>query len=292
MVILLGTVLRVAARQAPTAAPAAEPPVLSTVPSPQPGMSPQPVQMSGLPLQVGDLPPGVVVVRVIRGSFQNNLAGQDVRLHPGEAGEPRRAVTGADGRARFDGLTIGSQVYVRALVGAETLESQPFVIPSQAGVRVVLAAGVGATTSAAWPVAAAGEAVPAVASVPAADPDPLPGTSEWPRLVILAAVFIVGGTVFASLGMPRGRARAASPHVTAAANASPPPAPRREPPSSSADVVRLRTARSALFEQLVALEREPATGPLPAGDRRARHDALVHEIAALDVQIDDCRTID
>ena len=53
---------------------------LSTTPVPAPGAEAQPGQMSGLPLQVSDLPPGTVSVRVIRRTFADNVAGQEVKL--------------------------------------------------------------------------------------------------------------------------------------------------------------------------------------------------------------------
>lgn len=120
--------------------PASKPPVLSTVPEPPAGATPEPGQMSGVPLQVGDLPPGIVAVRVIRRSFQDNVPGQQVRLRTAEGGRVLSAVTGADGRAQFDGLRIGERIQVRAAVGSETLESGEFQIPAEGGVRLVLVA--------------------------------------------------------------------------------------------------------------------------------------------------------
>ena len=63
--------------------------------------------MSGLPLQVGDLPPGTVAVRVIRQSFANNVANQPVELQVvGSSGKVLEVPTDASGRATFPGDNI------------------------------------------------------------------------------------------------------------------------------------------------------------------------------------------
>ncbi len=133
---------------APSAgAQTAEPPVLSTVPTPS-GAPMHSAQMSGLPLQVGDLPPGLVTVRVIRGNFAENIENQKVELQLVTSGQSREAVTSRDGRAEFGGLQVGQTVKARAVVEGEALESQPFVLPTEGGVRLVLVADAGVTTSA------------------------------------------------------------------------------------------------------------------------------------------------
>jgi hypothetical protein len=99
--------------------------------------------MSGLPLQVGDLPPGIVAVRVIRGDFKENVTNQKVELRLGASGQSQEAVTGQDGRAQFAGLPVGQTVTAQAIVDGEPLASQPFVLPSEGGVRVMLVANAG-----------------------------------------------------------------------------------------------------------------------------------------------------
>jgi hypothetical protein len=99
---------------------------------------PDPKQMSGIPLPVGDLAPGTVTVRVVRGSMANVIAGQLVEL----TGGPSRlsAKTNDAGRAEFTGLAPGARVKASATVNGERLESQEFVVPSAGGTRVALVA--------------------------------------------------------------------------------------------------------------------------------------------------------
>lgn len=97
---------------------------------------PDPSQMSGVPLPVGDVPTGTITVRVIRGSFANPVASQTVEL-TGSA-SPMRAATNEIGRAEFRGLTPGTRVKASATVGGERLESQEFAVPAAGGIRVML----------------------------------------------------------------------------------------------------------------------------------------------------------
>jgi hypothetical protein len=99
---------------------------------------PDPKQIAGVPLPVGDVAPGTVTVRVIRGSLSNNLSGQTVELLVD--GSPRRERTGESGRAEFGGLRPGARVRAVAIVGEERLESQEFAVPSTGGIRVMLVA--------------------------------------------------------------------------------------------------------------------------------------------------------
>jgi hypothetical protein len=95
-------------------------------------------QMSGVPLPVGDLAPGTVTVRVVRGSMANVLAGETVDLVGGPS--PLSAKTNAAGRAEFSGLTPGTRVKASAVVNGERLESQEFAVPRAGGIRVALVA--------------------------------------------------------------------------------------------------------------------------------------------------------
>lgn len=102
---------------------------------------PDPRQMSGIPRPDGSLPDGAITVRVIRGSFANNITDHPVELRIGE-----RAVTAktdANGRATFRAPAAGTVVRATTVVDGETLESQEFPAPSVGGVAVVLVAGGG-----------------------------------------------------------------------------------------------------------------------------------------------------
>jgi len=109
----------------------------------QGGQMPDPKQMSGMPLPVPDLPAGTATARVIRGQLTNPLEGQTVELTG--AGETKKATTDAAGRATFTNLTPGSHVKMSVTVGAETIDSREFDVPSQGGIRVMLVATDAAT---------------------------------------------------------------------------------------------------------------------------------------------------
>jgi hypothetical protein len=94
-------------------------------------------QAAGVPLPAADLPAGTVSVRVVRGSFANNLAGETVVFVVNGAERP--VVTDGSGRAQIDGLPQGARVQARATVGEERLESQEITIGST-GIRFVLLA--------------------------------------------------------------------------------------------------------------------------------------------------------
>jgi hypothetical protein len=102
------------------------------------GAQPDPRQMSGVPLPVGDLPSGTVTVRVIRGSLANPVASQTVEISG--ANGPKQAVTNESGRAEFAGLPAGARVRAVAVVAGERLESQEFAVPASGGVRLMLVA--------------------------------------------------------------------------------------------------------------------------------------------------------
>jgi hypothetical protein len=105
--------------------------------SAQMGM-PDPKQMSGMPLPVGEMTPGTVTVRVVRGNVANIIPNQAVELAIN--GETKTGKTDESGRATFENLKIGATVRVRAIVGSETLDSQEFQVPDQGGIRVMLVA--------------------------------------------------------------------------------------------------------------------------------------------------------
>ena len=113
---------------------------------------PDPRQMSGIPRPDPNLQDGLVTVRVIRGSFANNVPDHPVELLAGDT--PLTADTDADGRASFTSLSPGSEVRVATTLDGERLVSQPFATPGRGGVAVLLVgvAGDGGTLT---PVAVA-----------------------------------------------------------------------------------------------------------------------------------------
>ena len=94
-------------------------------------------QMSGTPLNVGELAPGTVTVRVVRGALTNPLAKQKVEL----AGDLTAAAETNDvGRAEFTGLKIGARIKAAVTVEGERIESQVFEVPPTGGIRLALVA--------------------------------------------------------------------------------------------------------------------------------------------------------
>src|SRR5690606_16519526 len=103
-------------------------------------------QAAGVPLPAADLPAGTVSVRVVRGSFANNLAGETVVFTVD--GQSRSVTTDAAGRAQISDLPQGARVQATATVGTERLESQEITIGGS-GIRFVLVASGGDEASAA-----------------------------------------------------------------------------------------------------------------------------------------------
>jgi hypothetical protein len=113
-------------------------------------------QASGVPLPAADLPAGSVSVRVVRGSFANNVAGQSVVFTVD--GAARTETTDASGRVQVSGLRAGAKVTAATVVDGERLVSQEVTIGSS-GVRFVLvAAGPADTASGPGPASAAAAA--------------------------------------------------------------------------------------------------------------------------------------
>lgn len=123
---------------------------------------PDPRQMSGIPMPAGDVPAGTIVVRVIRGELGNNVASHPVELHVGD--RVLTATTDDGGRATFSNLAPGSHAHAVTVVDGERLESSHLDV-GQAGIRVMLVAGVGAVAGASHAPASPGPAAagPAVA---------------------------------------------------------------------------------------------------------------------------------
>lgn len=231
-----------------------QPPVLSTLPTPALGTVAEPAQMSGFPLQVGDLPPGIVAVRVIAERFSNNLVNQTVDLRVTETGVVRSAVTNQDGRAQFDGLQTGQHVQVRSAVGLEVLESQTFAVPAQGGVRLVLVAGVGAPAGSSDPWVNVEASGTTLATAPPAD-SAAPTPPVFAMLGIASLVF-AGGLVVQHRKQ-RGRAAANRRH--------------------DASVLR-----EGLAEALVQLERAHAAGGIGHEDYASRRDDLLKALVDAD----------
>ena len=96
--------------------------------------------INGKALPAGDLQTGTITVRVVRESIGNNIVGQQVTMTVN--GETKKAVTDEQGRAEFKGLPAGANARAAATVNGEQLQSDPFVVPSSGGLRVILVAGI------------------------------------------------------------------------------------------------------------------------------------------------------
>ena len=103
---------------------------------------PDPSAIAGTPLPAPELPDRTVTVRVVRERMGNNIAGQDVTLTVGQ--NKRTLKTDAQGRAQFDGLTVGALVQATTTVDGEVLTSKEFDVPGSGGIRVALIAGIAA----------------------------------------------------------------------------------------------------------------------------------------------------
>ena len=101
---------------------------------------PDPRQMSGIPLPDPQLPAGTITVRVVRGTLSNNVPDQAVELREGD--NVATAVTNAEGRAEFLTLNPGATVVAATELDGVRLESQPFPVPGQGGIRLMLVGGV------------------------------------------------------------------------------------------------------------------------------------------------------
>ena len=141
--------------------------------------------MPAPPLQVDDLAPGTVTVRVIRRTFSENIAGHPVDLQVLAAeGIELQEMTDEAGRATFTNLPIGATVLVRTLVDDERLTSEQFRVPAQGGMRLALVAGVGAGSGVNAPAA---PRAPAAAAP--ADSAPLTATVILAALTVCVAAF-------------------------------------------------------------------------------------------------------
>jgi hypothetical protein len=135
-----------------------------------------PKAMSGLPRADPALAAGTVTVRVLDGGFDAPATNADVTLDVTAADgstTQRTAQTDAQGRATFEGLAPGGTAVAKVVRGAETLESQPIELLTQAGSRVMLVAG---------------------ASKPAAAGAPRHGEPGGPEVPAPGTAFVLDGT--------------------------------------------------------------------------------------------------
>jgi hypothetical protein len=97
----------------------------------------QPAAAIGRPLPDGNLPTGTISVRVVAGSPSSPVVGADVTMLVN--GESRMARTDASGRATFGGLPAGAAVQARITdEDKKDILSEPFPVPDEGGVRVML----------------------------------------------------------------------------------------------------------------------------------------------------------
>jgi len=99
---------------------------------------PDPSVIHGRSFPEPNLKDGTVTIRVVRESLGNDAPGQQVRVTVG--GTAKTATTDKEGRAEFTGLPAG-EARAEATVDGETMQSQPFVVPTSGGLRVILVAG-------------------------------------------------------------------------------------------------------------------------------------------------------
>jgi hypothetical protein len=99
---------------------------------------PDPSLIHGRALPGPELRDGTVTVRIVREAIGNDAPGQQVRVTVG--GTTRTATTDKEGRAEFNSLPAG-EGRAEATVDGETMQSQPFVVPTSGGLKVILVAG-------------------------------------------------------------------------------------------------------------------------------------------------------
>ena len=121
---------------------------------------PDPSLIHGKAIPAADLPNGTVTVRVVREAIGNNVTGQEVRVTAG--GTAHTARTDEQGRAEFANLPPGAEARAETTVEGEPLTSDPFVVPTSGGLRVILVAGLKEAAARAEKEAAAAAAAPPV----------------------------------------------------------------------------------------------------------------------------------
>ncbi|MCK5798140.1 MAG: hypothetical protein KAI47_13185, partial [Deltaproteobacteria bacterium] len=93
----------------------------------------------GQPLVSADLPVGTITVKVVGARLEDKRVGISVTLvaDGGGAGAKIVRATGSKGRARFDGLKVGSRHVAEISASGRVVRSSVLVIPSQGGLRVL-----------------------------------------------------------------------------------------------------------------------------------------------------------
>lgn len=130
----------------------------STIAGAQPApMAGLPAPMLGKPLYSGELPVGVVTVRVIGQSLQDARSSVQVDLlqltTAGDGIEHTHTqVTGSDGRVRFEGLAAGKSYRATIKVAdSNVVTSETFSLPTSSGVRLMLSTTASAPATAIAP---------------------------------------------------------------------------------------------------------------------------------------------
>jgi hypothetical protein len=100
---------------------------------------PDPSQIHGRAIPAPELPSATVTVRLVRENIGNNVPGQQVIARQGTV--TRVANTDDEGRATFKDLPAGSNWTAEATIDGEVLTSEPFTVPADGGLRVILVAG-------------------------------------------------------------------------------------------------------------------------------------------------------
>jgi len=158
--------------------------------------------MSGIPRVDPQTEAGTIVVRVLRGSFQNPGVGLTVTLElrslDGSKLEKRTAVSVEQGRASFADLGVyaGGTAVASVDFDGEVVRSQEVKLDPNVGVRMLLVQG---SASAAAPTAST-PGTPA----PAPDDVPMPGTAfpnpgQQPGSVVVGTLDLAGGRPFVGI---------------------------------------------------------------------------------------------
>ena len=172
-----------------------------TVAAQGPAMDPR--AMSGIPRVDPQTEPGTLVVRVLRGSFQDPGVGLTVTLAlrsaDGSKTEQRTAVSVEQGRATFAELAAyaGGTAVASVSFGGEPPEvatSQPVRLDPNVGVRMMLVSGASAPAGAAAPAGAT--PTPAAADVPRPG-TAFPNPGQARGSVVIGTLDLRGGRPFA-----------------------------------------------------------------------------------------------
>ncbi|HET9010990.1 MAG TPA: hypothetical protein VFN38_04210 [Gemmatimonadaceae bacterium] len=164
--------------------------------TPSTGAGAPAMRAAGMALRDGALAPGMLTVRVVRGSFDRNAANETVQVDVD--GRLESATTDAGGRAQFAHLPIGASVQATAVVDGEPLVSERFAMAAESGIRVLLIAGAGAASASGIPTLPVPEAAPgADAAAGGSAAQPQPAASPDDATVTGIRVAFVMTTVFA-----------------------------------------------------------------------------------------------